>query len=170
MLARKVVLISLSLTVAVMIVGVGVGAFAQDTPACEGDLSDAARILGTAYVRALDAADFELWGETLADDFEGYYSGAGFIPLDKAAAKGFHDVMILAAPGLTTTLDSTEVSADCRTVTAHWTSSGLFYGLHGGFQPNGRVAQISGTSISELADGKIVHEWITYYPVPLPEG
>lgn len=169
MLVRKVALISLILTISVMIVGVGVATFAQDTPACEGDALEAARELGTVYIRALEAADFELWGKTLADDFEAYYSGVGFIPMDKSKAKGFHDVMIVAAPGLTTTLDSTEVSADCRTVTAHWTSSGLFFGLHGGFQPNGRVAQISGTSVAEIADGKIVREWITYDPIPLPE-
>jgi hypothetical protein len=169
MLARKAALISLMLTAAVMSVWVGVAALAQDTPACEGEVLEAAQVLGTAYVRALEAADFEVWGETLADDFEAYYSGGGFIPLDKAEAKGFHDVMIAAAPGLTTTVDSTDVSADCRTVTTHWTSSGLFYGLHGGFQPNGRVAQISGTSVAEIADGMIVREWITYDPIPLPE-
>lgn len=169
MLARKRLLIFLMVSVIGLSIGLSVGSLAQDTAACEGEPLEAARELGTAYVRALEAADFEVWGAALADDFEAYYSGAGFIPLDKAAAKGFHDVMVASAPNLTTTIDSTEVSADCGTVTTHWTSSGLFFGLHGGFLPNGRVAQVFGTSVAEIADGRVVREWITYDPVPLPE-
>ena len=168
MLARKRFLIGLVVSMIALSTGLSLGSLAQDS-ACEGATLQAAQELGTAYVRALEAADFEVRGAALADDFEAYYSGVGFIPLDKAAAKGFHDVMVAAAPGLDTTIDSTVVSADCSTVTTHWTSSGLFYGLHGGFQPNGRVAQIFGTSVTTLVDGKVTREWITYDPVPLPE-
>ena len=169
MLARKRIPVSLIVAVVALSVGLGLGTLAQDVSACQGGALESAQELGTAYVRALKAADFELWGEALADDFEAYYSGVGFMPLDKAEAKGFHDVMIASAPNLNTTVDSTEVSPDCGTVTTHWTSSGLFFGLHGGFQPNGRVAQVSGTSVAEITDGRVVREWITYDPIPLPE-
>jgi predicted ester cyclase len=160
MSTRKIgLLVSLVLVIAASLWG---GVLAQDAPACEGETLEAARELGTIYIRALNAGDLNPWYEVLADDYRAHYSTAGFAPMDKDQARADDEALMAALTDFNTVIDFTTVSADCRFVTFRWTSTATFTGPLGGFEPTGQTGQVSGTTIVELADGQIVEEWVAY--------
>lgn len=145
-----------------------VGVRAQDTePACEGDYLESVRELGLTYIDALNAGDLDIWYDVLAEDYMAYYSDTGFEPMDRDAARAADEALMATFPGFQTEVHMSTVSSDCRFVTFHWTSKGNFDGPMGDIPPNGNPAEVSGISLVEVADGKIVSERVAYDLVTL---
>jgi predicted ester cyclase len=148
------------LLVAILIVA-GVGA--QDSaPACEGDYLESVRELGLIYVNSINAGDLDPWYEVLTDDYMAYYPDVGFEPMDRDAARTADEALMATFPGFQTEVHLSTVSSDCHYVTFHWTSRGNFDGAMGEIPPNGNPIEVSGISLIEVADGKIVSERVSY--------
>lgn len=134
--------------------------WAQDeAPACEGDYLESVRETGLAYVEALNAGDLDPWYALLADGYQAYYPANNMMPLDKDAARASDEGLLVAFPGLNTEVHMSSVSADCRFVTYHWTTSGTFSGPLGDIPPNGNSGAVSGVNVAEVVNGQIVNEW-----------
>ncbi len=152
-----------SILLVVLSVWVSAVVLAQDdAPACEGEYLESVRELGTIYIRSLNAGDLDPWYDVLADDYVAGYSDAGFAPMDKDAARAADEALMAALPGFQTEIHFSTVSADCRTVTFHWTSTGTFSGPLAGIEPTGQTGQVSGISVVEVAGGKIKRELVAY--------
>jgi len=133
----------------------------MDEPACEGEYLESVREVGTAYISALNALDLDPWYALLADDYERYLPG-DFIALDKAGGLADAEGIMAVFPGFQTEIHMSTVSADCRFVTFIWTSTGTNEGPIGGIPPTGITGSVSGISVTEVVDGKILHEWISF--------
>lgn len=133
----------------------------NDQPACEGDYIESVREVGTAYVSALNALDLDPWYALLTDDYTRYGSG-DFIPMDKPAALADAQGIMAVFPGFQTEIHLSTVSTDCRYVTFIWTSTGTNEGPIGEIPPTGITGSVSGISVTEVVDGQIVAEWISY--------
>lgn len=133
----------------------------SDTPACEGDYLESVREIGTAYISALNALDLDPWYALLADDYHRYGSG-DFIPMDKESGLADAQGIMSVFPGFQTEIHLSTVSDDCRYVTFIWTSTGTHNGPLGDIPPTGITGSVSGISVTEVVDGKIAAEWISY--------
>lgn len=150
---------ALLLTVLLIVAG-SIGAQA-DEEACEGEHLESVREVGTAYVTALNADDLDSWYALLTDDYTRYGSG-DFIPLDKPTALADAQGIMAVFPGFQTEIHMSSVSADCRFVTFIWTSTGTNDGPIGEIPPTGITGSVSGISVTEVIDGQIAAEWISY--------
>ena len=159
---RRSTLVTLSVLLAVMLTTFWVTTQAQSTElACEGEYLESVRVVGLTYIDALNADDLEPWVALLADDYERYGSG-DFIPLDREAALADAEGIMSVFPGFQTEIHMSTVSSDCRFVTFLWTSTGTHNGPLGDIPPTGITGSVSGISVTEVVDGEIVHEWISY--------
>ncbi len=138
------------------------GVAAQDEePACEGDYLKSVREVGIAYITALNAVDLDPWYALLTDDYMRYGTG-DFIPMDKPAALADAQGIMAVFPDFQTEIHMSSVSTDCRYVTFIWTSTGTNNGAIGEIPPTGISGSVSGISVTEVADGQIVAEWISF--------
>jgi predicted ester cyclase len=157
----KFVVMVLLVIVGMVVTFAGNVAAQSDEPACEGEYLESVREVGIAYIDALNTMDLDPWYALLADDYENYGTG-DFIPMDREAALLSAEGIMAVFPGFQTEIHMSTVSADCRFVTFIWTSSGTNDGPIGEIPPTGIATAVSGISVTEVVDGKIVHEWISY--------
>jgi predicted ester cyclase len=52
------------------------------------------------------------------------------------------------------------ILADGNLVSVHWTATGTHRGTFAGEEPTGNAVSLTGTSVYELADGRIVRDWL----------
>jgi predicted ester cyclase len=139
----------------------GSAAAQGEEPTCEGDYLESVREVGTAYIDALNSLDLAPWYALLTDDYMRYGTG-DFIPMDKPAALADAQGIMAVFPGFQTEIHMSSVSTDCRYVTFIWTSTGTNDGPIGEIPPTGVTGSVSGISVTEVADGQIVAEWISF--------
>jgi predicted ester cyclase len=138
------------------------GVSAQDAePACEGDYLESIREIGLTYIDTLNAGDLQPWIDLLAEDYQGHEIGS-LEPLDSAGAIAGGEGVMAIFPGFQTEVHLSTVSSDCRFVTFIWTSTGIFGGPMGDIQPTGQETAVTGISVTEIEDGKIIREWVSY--------
>jgi steroid delta-isomerase-like uncharacterized protein len=74
------------------------------------------------------------------------------------AARGFMQIYIEAFPDLHFNIDQMIASGD--TVVTRWTASGAHRGTLMGIPATNRRTQTRGCSVSEIRNGKSVHDWV----------
>jgi predicted ester cyclase len=157
---RKTMFVLLAL-LAISVMVTGISAQSADEPACEGDYLESVREVGLTYIAALNANDLQPWIDVLAEDYV-FHPIGGMEAGDKEESLASAQGVMAVFPGFQTEIHMSTVSSDCRYVTFLWTSTGIFGGPIGDIQPTGQETSVSGISVTEVEDGQIVSEWVSY--------
>ena len=120
--------------------------------------------IALSLLKAINARDLSLWSQHLAEDYTAEHPGVS-MPLNKIRSMGYQQRFVTALPDIH--LEALHVLAEGDHVLIHWTGSGThaerLATLTGEtIPPTRRRVRVSGTLLTELRDGKIVHEW-TYW-------
>lgn len=97
----------------------------------------------------LYASDYVLHRVDMGDDIIGWDAFRAYVTQVRTAFPDFH-----------VTVDQVLVADD--TVIVRWTNSGTNSGALDDQPPTGKTVQVSGVSVSRLADGKIAEGWLYY--------
>jgi predicted ester cyclase len=120
--------------------------------------------IALSLLQAINARDLRLWSRHLAEDYIAEHPGVS-IPLDNTRSMGYNQRFVTALPDIH--LEVLHVLAEGDHVLIHWRASGThterLATLTGEtIPPTRRRVRVSGALLTEVRDGKIVHEW-TYW-------
>ncbi len=81
-------------------------------------------------------------------------------PMSREATKEVVKMFSASFPDLQHTIE--DIIAEGNTVAARWTVRGTHRGDFQGIPATGKSVRLSGTTVHDMADGKIVETWLTF--------
>jgi predicted ester cyclase len=117
--------------------------------------------IALSLVEALNTRDLCLWSQHLADDYTGELPGVS-VPLDNTRSIGYLQRFVTAFPDIH--FEVLHVLAEGDHVLIHWKASGthaerLATVTGETIPPTRQRVRVSGATLIEVRDGKIVGEW-----------
>ena len=109
------------------------------------------------YFQEMDRGNIDIVDELIAEDYVDHNPALPGVGPGREGTRQYMQMLKTAFPDASHTVD--DILAEGDKVMTRVTARGTFLGECMGYQPNGKIVEISGIAVHRVAGGRLVEHW-----------